>query len=192
MSVSTSDWIAIAGAALPVLVGGGALARYLDRRASRRKEHQDVLNDFLLPLESILKHNQQVHASLTGDSDLRSLEYSPELLQRFFAGLPPADARRATWKGLIDGLISDNRRAKLLIQENAGHLPSDLRQRSMDFLKHADEWAALWQASLGHGAVADADRYAGRLSTPAFPAGFDGALAEEIARRRALAGIKAA
>src|SRR5512134_2567607 len=123
--MKTNDWITISLAALTFIFGGGWLKYYLDRGASRRKEHQEVLNDFLLPLESILKHNQQVQASLTSDSDLRSLEDSPERLQRFFAGLPPSDARRATWRGLIDGIIGDNRRAKLLIQENAGRLPSD-------------------------------------------------------------------
>ena len=186
--MTTKDWITIGLSVVGLFFGTGVVKQYLDRRDARRKEQQAVLDDFLLPLEAILNHTRDVHATLTADPELKSLEFLPAHLQRFFSSLPPSDARRATWKGLIEGVISDNDRAKALIQNNGGKvLSAELRQSLSAFMLHADSWSALWKASIGEDPVSEDGR---RLSTPTFPEGLDRLLAKEIAVRQQLAGIR--
>lgn len=186
--MTTKDWITIGISVVGLFFGTGVVKQYLDRRDARRKEQQAILDDFLLPLEAILNHNKDVHATLTADPELKSLEFLPAHLQRFFASLPLSDARRATWKGLVEGVIGDNDRAKALIQSNSGRLLSiELKQSLSDFMLHADSWSALWKASIGEDPISEDNR---RLSTPTFPQGLDRLIAKEIATRRQLAGTK--
>jgi hypothetical protein len=184
--VTTNDWITIGLSVIGLLFGSGVVKQYLDRKDARRKEQQAILDEFLLPLEAILNHNRDIHATLTADQELKSLEFEPAYLQRSFAALSPSDPRRATWRGLIEGVISDNDRAKALIQRNGGNVLSvQLKQSLSDFMLHADSWSALWKASIGDDPISEDGR---RLSTPLFPDELDRLIAQEIAARRQLAG----
>jgi len=179
--MATKDWITLAFTVLTFLAGSGWLKYFLERRDARRKEQRAVVEGFLRPLEAILEANGRIQAVLTADPQLQNLEFDPEHLQRYFSSLQGTDIRRITWRGLIDSVVKDNERAKLLIQSNAGRVSAEFREAAADFVQHAEAWAALWRSATGNQPVVKKGSHV--LSTPAYPKAFDVALAAEIRRK---------
>jgi hypothetical protein len=188
--MQTKDRITIVISVLSLVAGTGWGTLWLERRHQSRSAEKAILNGFLMPLQSILNENKRVHSALTQDPVLSRLEYAPDYLQQHFMSFPESDPLRLTWSTMIEGLIDDNRRAVVLIQDNAGNtLRGDFRRACGDFVHHAKMWEALWRAALGESAVQDSLLGSGRLLTPAFPESMDVFLAWEIEERRQRAGM---
>jgi hypothetical protein len=188
--MKAKDRIAIVIALLSLVAGSGWGKYWLERRHESRVAEQEVLTEFLEPLEFTLNQNKQVHAALTRDPLLRRLEGAPDYLQQHFASLPDTSSVKLMWSAMIEGLMDRNRHAVTLIRDNVGHmLRDDFRRACNDFVYHAERWEEMWRAVLADTAVPQSLVGRDRLLTPAFPESMDVLLAREIEERRHRAGL---
>lgn len=159
-----------------------------ERRDKERAQAQEVMHTFLEPLQFTLEHGRHFHRLLTDNTELRSLELSPDYLQWFFSSLPPNDPRKRAWRGMVAGMIEENGKAIELIKANRGRVRrTDFGQACDSFAKHAYTLKYVWESSLGNQPVPDSLRGRNLLLAPAFPTGMDSLLTLELAEWRQIA-----
>ena len=160
--------------------------------SAEQEEWAEVLEEFLIPFDAILKHNYQVFQELTDDKKLRHLEGHPIALQNYIQSLPDSDLRKIDWKFRIERLLTENRRAVGLIQRWRGKMIGDDFQRSCaEFEFHANKWEDFWNAVVKGGAVPpELSQYStlDRRYAPGFPQALEPALKAEIEEVRRRAG----
>ncbi len=188
-------WVSIIIPLLSLLAGSGWLKFYLESRDKKREKWRGVLKGFLLPFESIMKHNYLIFEELTDDDRLRALEYAPDYLQKHFSELPDSDPLKITWTRRIVRLIAENKRAVDLIEENIGNMiTKEFKDKCDDFKFHAEHWEDLWNAIMGPDPISLDSPVMGYLVDPEarprgrFPKNLDLALQNEIAEVKRLAG----
>jgi hypothetical protein len=184
------DWLPIVISLLALVAGSGWLKYYLEARSSRRKDWRIVLEGFLLKFQGILSDNRAVFEELTTDSDLKNLEHHPDLLQQHFASLPSHDVRKTYWQERIKRLLSDNRRAVELFEQNRGRIVlSTFREACEAFKQHAAKWEDLWNAVMSTARLRPSQNGEEEIKGNRFPKNLDAALTAEIAEVRRRAGI---
>jgi hypothetical protein len=162
------------------------------KREADRNREREYLEDFLLPIRSVLKLNRNTHRSLIADTKLANLEFAPNHVQQeLHKNLSPDDPRRVIWRAEISRLMSENEKAVELMERHIGRVDSEeLRLHLEDFKQHALTWQAMWRAVLNPDPQLAAG-YTGtdRLKTEPFPNGLDELLDGEVKRVKDIVGV---
>jgi hypothetical protein len=181
-----SEWLrAWAPILVPVLVlvgGIGWVQYFRNRRRSQQERSRTVLEEFLRPLERVLRTTTSVSERLRDDDALRRLEYHPGKLQSLFNSLPDNDPHKTLWRAYIDWLEAENRRAVELIERFYGRIESkEFRAKCDELIPSVKEWETMWKAATGAGPIPVALNTSGGLAAAPLPEGVDKALQLEIA-----------
>ena len=176
-----NQWSTILVPILGLLAGTGWLQYYLNQRRSERDKRTGLVEDFLLPLQGILKTTKVVFDDLRGDSTLQRYEGNPRDLQRFFDALPNEDPRKHLWKSQIDLLQTENRRAIELVERFYGRIVTkNFRDECDRFLLHAKQWEVVWRTLAGTQTASTSLDSQNMLYSPQFPEGLEKALEDEL------------
>lgn len=186
---NVKTWAPILVPLLALLAGTGWIQYFLNRRREKQKQFRDLLEDFLIPFEGILKTTLTIFNKLRDDRELSNLEYHPGRLQKFFESLPDDDPRKQLWKYHIELLQKENSRAVGLINHFYGRIVlSEFKDACDKFKVHAQEWEVMWEALMGSGTVPASLDTSGTLYAPQFPEGLENALKAELVEVRRRAG----
>ena len=162
---------------LGLLAGTGWLQYFLNQRRSEHEKRSSLVEDFLVPLQGILKTTKVIFDDLRGDSMIRNFEGSPSALQQSFDALPNEDPRKHLWKSQIDLLQTENRRAIELVERFYGKiLTKEFRDACDRFLLHAKEWEVVWKALAGPQVQPPLVDPQKNLYAPEFPEGLERAM----------------
>lgn len=139
MKLSTSDIIAIVSILVSVFLGGGWLTSHL----AARKQYK---NGFLIPLQTVLKQNKEIHNELTREIDLKALEYAPDYVQKKFNELDDSNPIKKLWISRIKTLLSNNEMAINLTISNIGIVKNKRLKTELDsFISHAQKFNDIWK-----------------------------------------------
>lgn len=146
-----------------------------------RAYYLDLLHNFLLPLQGILRLSRHIFESLRDEQELQALELHPARLQGYFAALPDEDPRKALWTLRIDALQEQNRLGAELVERHYGRIVSDGFRIACDlYRQHVTDWAIVWQGLKGQTVLEEPFASLHTLWAPSFPAGLDEVLDSEI------------
>lgn len=188
-----NEWLrAWAPILVPILVllgGAGWIQYFRSRRRAQQDRSRTALEEFLRPLERVLKTTASVSDKLCGDDALKRLEYHPGKLQSYFASLPEADPRKSLFRAYVEWLQAENRRAVELVERFYSRIETqEFREKCDELIPSVKEWEIMWKAATGEGPIPVVLNNGGGLAARPYPEGVDKALQAEIAavKRHAL------
>jgi hypothetical protein len=180
------EWSAVVISVVALLIS------VLESRASRkrleRRDSQLLLDNFLLPLRTIMNRTAAGFENLTRGhaNEVHRLEYFPGHLRNVFENLP--DERKLFWQFEIEQLQKDDLEAVQLIDQYASRALVDpaFQEACASLRKHVVDWKGKWDYILRSKQSQELPESNSLLADP-FPAGFDQALEREIKRIQGLA-----
>lgn len=155
---------------------GGLQTLVIERSRERRQRAQDVLDNFLGPLESIFKETKTIQQDLLNAFEYTGrLEIPPSELEGRAAKIPSGNPLRDAWKNRIERLHEKNSYAIQLIDRFYSRITlKDFKEECLKFKDHAGAWEDVWRAMQGSTVRGNI------LIAEIFPTGLETALEAEI------------
>jgi hypothetical protein len=179
------EWFAVAISIISLVVS--VVESRSNKKRVEREEFRLLLDNFLLPLRTILTRTRKGFEYLTKGLEINRLEYSPQNLRDLFGHLP--DERKVFWQLEIGQLQDDDGEAVDLIDNYVSRSRVDAKFQTAcaDFRKHAIQWKGRWDYVLSieqEGSVSELNN----LIADPFPPNFEHALRAEVKRVRSAVG----
>jgi hypothetical protein len=185
------DWVAIAISIVALFIS--LLERRANEKRQVREEFRQVLDNFLLPLQTIMARTHETFQYLSNglrpSVELRVFEFSPSMMRDMFERL--SDERKIFWQVEINQLQKDDQQAVALIDQYVSRTLVDpkFKKECEAFRRHATKWIERWNWVLRLEEKTPGLELNEPTGDP-FPHTFDAAISAEVSRVKTAARLE--